>query len=934
MKIGHIGRIILDVKMRNQNHKSVHSKVLKAALLTTVSTITLVPAFFAVAQPAATVAEGTVNANDTTGVDVSAVGTNDIVLDVNLAPIVANNHGIFTSTIDGDTEIIVSAPNSITATTGIDAKSTGVGNFTIDVNADITGTTGEGINVFANMGETIIYLGNDVNIRSGFAEGVRGEILANGADFTVQGAGSGSVIGGSHGIVVGSKGNIFIDGIGLVGSFGGDAVRAFSSGGDIVITNINEAIGGQVGILANGDGGEIRISAEDVAGNTNGIEVENSASSTSILIETTGNVQAGNTGIHTLHLGSGILSIKANNVIGYNENGISARTTGTGGPIEINTHGSIIGDENGISVLNFGLGNSTINILEGSVSGGAIANLSDGIDIESSVGLTNTVNLSQGTSIFSLLNTAIRAQNGDDVINNSGTVIGDVKLGSGANTFNNHSGGLFATGLVADLGMGNFLINSGTVSPGGEGTILTTSLTGDFIQTAAGTLISDLDGALATSDLVDITGSADIAGILRPTLINPTDIQQDFTILTAAGGVTDSGLSVVDGPVTSFELLYPNANDVVVSTTVDFLIDGLNPNQMNIAANLNNVLGLGGGELTQVQGGLTGLPDSESIAKALDQLGGESFFNLEQASLHSSLSFANSLLSCKQSGRSFTVISEGQCAWLQPQGRVLNRSQSANNIGFDEQLTGLTSGAQFSLAPNWHLGFGMGYESGFLNTNAAAHADFRRFQAGATLKYQHDSWLFAGSISGGVSQNDLARNITFGGLNLTANSAPNVSFVSSQLRAAYLIERNAWSFKPTLDFAVTHLNRSGVIEVGGGAANLDVSGSGNTYFSISPSLEISREYALENETKIRAFADFGITSISGDEASLTASFLDAPAGAGSFNARGELDRVFGDIELGATLFTENGYNFSAKYQGRFSENTSIHGAQLKASFKF
>ena len=43
-------------------------------------------------------------------------------------------------------------------------------------------------------------------------------------------------------------------------------------------------------------------------------------------------------------------------------------------------------------------------------------------------------------------------------------------------------GGLFNSGTMVNLGAGDPLTNDGTLAPGGVGTVLTTTLTGNLIQ--------------------------------------------------------------------------------------------------------------------------------------------------------------------------------------------------------------------------------------------------------------------------------------------------------------------------------------------------------------------------------------------------------------------------------------------------------------------
>ena len=65
-----------------------------------------------------------------------------------------------------------------------------------------------------------------------------------------------------------------------------------------------------------------------------------------------------------------------------------------------------------------------------------------------------------------------------------------------------------------DLGAGNTLTNAGSLSPGGQGTVLTTALTGNFFQGSSGKFLVDIKGGNA--DRVNATGSAAVDGKLRP----------------------------------------------------------------------------------------------------------------------------------------------------------------------------------------------------------------------------------------------------------------------------------------------------------------------------------------------------------------------------------------------------------------------------------
>ena len=170
-----------------------------------------------------------------------------------------------------------------------------------------------------------------------------------------------------------------------------------------------------------------------------------------------------------------------------------------------------------------------------------------------------------------------------------------------ANAFNNRAGGTFNAGPTVNLGAGNTLTNQGTLAPGGSGTIQTTALTGNLVQSGTGTFAVDLNLAGATADRLNVTGSANLAGTVGVSVMTlPGALTQQFTILSATGGTTNNGLGLNASPALNASLTFPNANDVVLGITVDFSTSGLNANQTAIAQYMDASLAAGAGALGPV----------------------------------------------------------------------------------------------------------------------------------------------------------------------------------------------------------------------------------------------------------------------------------------------------------------------------------------------
>ena len=143
---------------------------------------------------------------------------------------------------------------------------------------------------------------------------------------------------------------------------------------------------------------------------------------------------------------------------------------------------------------------------------------------------------------------AILSANTNETINNFGTLIGSLGLGGGTNLLHNQQGGLFNSGPLVDLTVGNTFLNEGTLSPGGQGTIQTTQIIGDLVLGATSILRLDID-SMNGSDKLEVNGSTTLGGSL---VLNPLDMLTAFTdanaynVIFSADGITGSSASILE----------------------------------------------------------------------------------------------------------------------------------------------------------------------------------------------------------------------------------------------------------------------------------------------------------------------------------------------------------------------------------------------------
>jgi uncharacterized protein with beta-barrel porin domain len=881
------------------------------------------------------------------GMGITASGTNGATVNSSGAITVGGNgDAIDASTTAGAAKVSSSGALTLRGEgTGISAVSTdGAAGVTASSNVSVQGA-GIGINARGNSAE-----------------------IASSASISIAHGGPGIRASGANGATVNSSGAISLGG-------NGDAIDAVSktgaanvsSSGDISIAgsgngiavnssqgSVNIATSGKISIMGNGAG--VSASGADIVklnsqsgislGGGTGISAIGSSATT---VSSSGNIAIAGSGAGISAAGgvTDTVTSSGNISIGGSGAGISA----TGGVVNITSSGNVTAPgNNGVGIGASASGHEiAIKIAGGTITGGS----GTGAGIVLTGGANNTLtNLGTITTSSGLAGTAILGMPlagmsagspmviGNNTINNSGTVTGNVNLGPGRNTFNNLSGATFNSGATVQLGAGNPLNNAGTLSPGGSGVIQTTALTGNLVQGSTGKLVVDVNPATSQADRINASGSANLGGQVTLNLANatPTTGATSLALVHANGGVTDNGLTLGALPaVAAYQLEFPDANDLVLQGGVNFAPAGLNGNQTAIGQNINAIQLAGGSSsfLPVVQAILT-IPDVPSLGQAYDQLSPEPFADNEIGDFYSALRFADSLMSCNVPDGRYVFIKEGQCVWAQVGGKFLNLNATSGSLGFNESAFTASGGAEIMLRPDWFASFGLGYDHGNTSTaNTLAQSQTDRAHFGAAIKYNPGPYLFAAAVYGGFGWYTTDRFIDFGGFDATASSNSQISRVGGQFRAAYLVDRGSWYLKPILDLNVTHVDLSAFSETGAGGADLIVPGNGTTVFSASPAVEIGTQRALENGALIRPFARLGMSAFSNTEFAVNAFFSGAPAGTPSFQVATGIDAVTADVAAGADLFLpDSRWSLKLAYTGHYGARVRDDGVRLKASLRF
>jgi uncharacterized protein with beta-barrel porin domain len=650
---------------------------------------------------------------------------------------------------------------------------------------------------------------------------------------TVTSTGNITNTGGAAGIyaVDGSAGSVTVTSTGNISATSGIGIETFSvGGGAITVTSTGNITTANIGIGAESAGAVTVTSIGNIttAGNrAYGIQTYSNTGATTVT--STGNITTAGSkayGIVAINNGVGAITVTSTGNIataGTNATGINA-VSFRGGAVTVTSTGNIAtpGDgASGIYAGSFG-GPVTVTIGSGTVSGGA----GSGAGVVLSGGSNNT--LTNFGTVTALSGLAVQGGgSGNDTVNNSGTVTGNVVLGSGTNAFNNMAGGLFNPGASVDLGGGS-LTNAGTLSPGGAGTIQTTALTGNLTQAATGILLADINIAGATSDRFNVSGTANLAGSVHVQLSNATLGAWQQTVLSATGGTTNNGLSLLASPALHAQLIFPNATDVAVkSSGINFLTPGLGTNQAAVGNALN------GAALTAGLGGpvfnlLLNTNSVPAYGLALTQLSGEAATGTQQTTFGAMNTFMGTMLDPFDRGATSTpgggvsgYASEGGTSAYAADGRrhsgaerdayamftkappqnfearwnvwaagfggsqTTDGNAAVGSNGATSRIAAAAVGAEYRFSPNTIAGFALaGGGTNYVVGNGLGSGRSDLFQAGAYARHTMGAAYIAGALAYGWQDVTTNRTVTLAGLD-QLQARFNANAFSGRLEGGY-----------------------------------------------------------------------------------------------------------------------------------------------------
>jgi uncharacterized protein YhjY with autotransporter beta-barrel domain len=525
-----------------------------------------------------------------------------------------------------------------------------------------------------------------------------------------------------------------------------------------------------------------------------------------------------------------------------------------------------------------------------------------------------TVTINNAGLISSISGNAITTASAATIVNNAGTILGDVTLGQNSQ-FNNQSGGIFNSGAIVSLSGGaGTLTNLGTLNPGGAGVFRETHVIGNFAQSGSGVYAADLNFSTHNSDFLWVNGQTTLGGSVLPVVQNPL---KGVALGIGHFDHRPEGSWSIPNPsvVFTYNLFNngPGNQDPLVSVDANFKPSGipLNGDRAEVAGYLQALWNTGYKEAAPIFNAFTQTGSGTAYNALLNNIANDAAHSWFIRATQDNYAFFNRLMSCPYFVDGGTRLSEGECVWGRVVGSYLDRNGTAQDNGYQSRQMTLQFGAQSEFAKDWFVGGSVSYGS-TRTTSSDTAVSAQSFNAGVVLKRELGPWLFAGALKGGYETSDAVRYISLPGLTARARSTPDVFYVGGRLRAAYEVPLNSWYVKPFVDLDINYADQAAYRDTGAGILNLSVAHNSATSVMTTPSVEFGGRINLPNAV-LRPYAIAGVSFLSSGDWVSRLRMDSMPDSVAPFMVSTNVPKTYGNFTAGLEMLNDNRFELKAEY---------------------
>jgi hypothetical protein len=599
-----------------------------------------------------------------------------------------------------------------------------------------------------------------------------------------------------------------------------------------------------------------------------------------------------------------------------------------------------IGNDKGYSTAQVNVQAGASVIAKGDAAGAILLDGQDG-------GVVNNAGIIDASA--SAAGVAIAGKTDFFTVNNSGTINGSLNGGGLASSvgavpgqqagsvFNNLAGGIFNAGAIVNLGAGGVINNAGQMNVGQSGTIAVTSLTGNFTQTGAGTLVIDADIVSGKADMITVSGTATIGGVVR---IQPTTVtNKAFTVLIAAGGVTLSPSLTTTNTTALFSFTPKvSGNTLVVQPSANFtsLAADLGSNQRGVAANLQTLFD-SGASMDRGFNALSKIASQPGFAKALDTLSGQAIGTLAAFRFNSSHSFVASMYSgCATFDAAGVATDQASCGWARTAGSKTSQDATSDALGYSATAESFQLGLQRQIATHWFLSGSVAYEmSQFDSDDYSAKITGNSLLAGTYLRYHNGPLTVSVAVDTGYGWYDSKRTISVGNTSDLATASPKVWHAGLHSRIGYELPLGVSAYiRPFVDGHAVYVHSDAYAEAGSSPFNLAVEGEGNVAVAGAAGLEAGGRIKLNDAgAYVRPFASASYEALNGNSWAAMAHFVGQTASQSFRTLTPAPDRL-GKFTAGFDIVAARNVDLAFTYAPEIGQGYVSHAGVARLACRF
>ncbi|WP_307700745.1 autotransporter outer membrane beta-barrel domain-containing protein [Variovorax paradoxus] len=530
---------------------------------------------------------------------------------------------------------------------------------------------------------------------------------------------------------------------------------------------------------------------------------------------------------------------------------------------------------------------------------------------------------------------------------NGAAFTGSTSVEGGTLAVNGALGGtvnVLAAGRLQGAGSVGSTSVAGTVSPGNS--IGTLSVNGNFTQLSGSTYQAEVDPASTASDLLRVSGSANLASGSRLNVVRTGNGSfgpgTRYTVLSADGGIV--GTYTLTGDTQSAFVRVTDSYDanhvyLLAEKTRSFVEPATTPNQAAVGVALESLPGTNG-----LATAVAWLPNDFAARDALNQLSADIHASSKTAlledgrfvreaatdRLRSAACAPGSAAQTPQQAGTACTPEDGQArsSWGQVFGSWGSIDTDGNAAKLKRDIGGFFVGADTGVGSGWRVGALGGYSRASADTSARnSSAKTDSYHVGVYGGTQWGATALRLGASRSWNKTETGRSATFAGF--TDSLAGKYDSTTRQLfgELGHRLEMGRAALEPFVGLAHVTLKSDAFMERGGLAALYGYGGSTDATLStlgVRASMQASDSIKLRGMLGWRhAFGDAAPTSTHAFGGSLPFTITGVP-----------LAKNVAVLEAGAETQLRPNLALSASYSGQFGDGLKDHGFKVNLNWTF